>query len=191
MEFELGAAGERRMIKEKIIAAYDQHVLKRSALSIRDGEGVFREILGSGKYRRILEIGTYRGVGAAAMSQFCDQVMTIDLQFGRMEQLGEKWNRQAFWKQLGITNIELHLIKDNMEKTKLIGALDFNFAFIDGAHDATVADDFDLVKHCGTVLFHDYNRRSLKEQNFVCDFVDTLPKDHVKVYDNLFALWTA
>lgn len=179
------------MIKEKIVAAYDCHVLKRSALSIRDGEAVFREILGSGKYRRILEIGTYRGVAAACMSQFCDRVMTVDLHFGRLEQLGEKWSRRAFWNNLGLDNIELYLIRDDAEKAAVITALDFDFAFVDGAHDVTVANDFGLVKRCGTVLFHDYNRRSKKEQNYVCDFVDTLPKEQIRVYDNLFALWTA
>lgn len=179
-----------RVIKERIIAAYDQHMLKRSALSIRDGEGVFREIMGSGRYRNVLEIGTYRGVGAAAMSQFCERVMTIDLKFGRMEQLGEKYDRRAFWEKLGIKNIDLFLVKDDAEKAKLVKSLEFDFAFIDGAHDQTVRDDFNLVKRCGTVLFHDYDRRSLKEQNYVCDFVDSLPKSHIKVYD-LFALWTA
>lgn len=177
-------------MKDKIIAAYDQHALKRSALSIRDGEGVFRAIMGDHGFRHALEIGTYRGVGAAAMAQFCERVTTIDLHYGRREQLGETWDRQAFWQRLGIDNIDLRLVHDNTEKAAFIATLDFDFAFVDGAHDKTVADDFAMVKRCGTVLFHDYDRRGKKEQDCVADFVDSLPKAQIKVID-IFALWTA
>jgi predicted O-methyltransferase YrrM len=177
-------------MRERIVSAYDQHVLKRSVLSIRDGEGVLHAILGGGRYRRILEIGTYRGVGAACLSQFCHRVVTIDLHHGRMEQLGESWDRRGFWRQLGVHNVDLRLVHDNGEKARLIAALDFDFAFIDGAHDETVRDDFAMVKRCGAVLFHDYDRRGRKDQDCVADFVDTLPQDQVTVMD-IFALWTA
>lgn len=164
--------------------------LKRSALSIRDGEGVFRKILGSGRYRHALEIGTYKGASAACMAQFCERVTTIDLQHGRLEQLGEPWDRHRFWSALGIGNIDLRLVVDDAEKADVIRELDFDFAFIDGAHDERVRMDFDLVKRCGTVLFHDYDRRGIKDQDQVADFIDTLPRNEFRKID-IFALWTA
>jgi predicted O-methyltransferase YrrM len=181
-------------MRERIIAAYDQHVLRRSVLSIRGdvGEAVFREAMQGKGYQYAVEIGTYRGVGAAVMSQFCEVVLTFDLKHGRMEQLGETWDRHAFWTRLGVQDrIALRLVDDDKMKAAMINAVEFDFAFIDGAHDAaSVARDFDLVKRCGRVLFHDYDRRGIPDKDHVCDFVDALPKDQVKKMD-IFALWTA
>lgn len=177
-------------MKEKIVAAFGPSALKRSALNIRDGEGVFRQILGGGQYPVVLEIGTYKGAAAAAMAQFCERVITIDLKHGRLEQIGERWDRWAFWDRLGVANIELHLVNDDAEKAALVNSLSFDLAFVDGAHDATVRHDFDLVKRCGTVLFHDYDTRGAAEKDHVYNFVNTLPRHQIKVFD-IFALWSA
>lgn len=199
-------------LKDDIVARFGVEALKRSALSIRDGEGVLRKVLCAEvdvavnnpdnpsqsltlhklvpRYRHVLEIGTYKGVAAACMARYCERVTTIDLHHGRLEQLGESWDRQAFWSKLGIHNIDLRLVNDNAEKSELVNALDFDFAFVDGAHDESVRDDFDLVKRCGTVLFHDYDRRGRPELDYVADFIDTLPKDQIEVMD-IFVLWTA
>lgn len=163
-------------------------VFKRSALRLHDGEEVFRRVLGCGRFKTALEIGTYRGASAACMARLCEHVITIDLRDGMIERFGEKWDRQSFWATLGITNIELHLVADNDEKAALINGLDFNFAFIDGAHDETVRQDFDLVKRCGTVLFHDYTRHA-RGPSYVADLVDSLPKKQVTVVNVIFALW--
>jgi predicted O-methyltransferase YrrM len=131
-----------------------------------------------------------QGVGAAELSRYCDKVITIDLKRGKLERAGETFDRHALWASLGVTNIDLRLIANDKEKAALIAGLEFDFAFIDGAHDRTVANDFALVKKCGAVLFHDYDRRGVKEQDFVFDFVNTLPKDQVTVRD-IFAFWRA
>lgn len=172
-----------------MVARYGGKTLKRSALNIRGGAGVFEQVLSGNGYRTVLEIGTYRGVSAAEMSRYVERVVTIDLKHGRQEQLGEHFDRKAFWRGLGIDNIELRLIRDDTEKAALINGLEFDFAFVDGAHDATVANDFDLVKRCGRVLFHDYDSRGTAERDYVYDFVNTLPKHQVQVLD-IFALWT-
>lgn len=176
-------------MKQRIVEAYDQHILRRSVLSIREaGEDVFAEAMRP-RPKHALEIGTYRGVGAAVMSQFADKVTTLDLKHGRMEQLGETWDRHAFWERLGITNVELRLLNSADEIGAVVGALDFDFAFIDGAHDAaSVARDFGLVKRCGRVLFHDYDHRGIPDKDCTSAFVDKLP-GVVKTFD-LFALWT-
>jgi predicted O-methyltransferase YrrM len=177
-------------MRERIVRLYDQHMLKRSALSIRGGAGVLERVLNGKGYRTALEIGTYRGVAAAEMSQYVEHVVTIDLRYGRMEQLGETLDRHEFWYRLGVSNVDLILVHDDAEKKRIVDSIQFDFAFIDGAHDARVADDFALVKRCGHVLFHDYDRRGKPEKDCVCDFVDSLPKEQVQVMD-IFALWTA
>ena len=101
---------------DRIVALHGRHALKRSILSIREGAGVMQHFLEGRGVRTALEIGTYRGVGAAEISQFVDRVITIDLRHGRMEQLGEEWDRHAFWRSLGVHNVELHLVDDDAEK---------------------------------------------------------------------------
>lgn len=177
-------------MRDKIVALHGQHALKRSILSIREGGGVIEHFLSGKGVRTALEIGTYRGVGAAEISQFVDRVITIDLHHGRLEQLGEKWDRRAFWRSLGIDNIDLHLVHNDAEKAALIESLEFDFAFVDGAHDERVRDDFALVKRCGQVLFHDVDSRGKPELDHVYNFVMSLPRAQLQFMD-IFALWTA
>jgi predicted O-methyltransferase YrrM len=158
--------------------------LKRSALRIREGAGVFEQILGSGKYRHALEIGTYRGVTAAYMAQFCERVTTIDLIEGQNEKLGPPVDRKAFWASMGIDNIDLHLVSDEIDKAAIIASLDFDFAFIDGDHRGSApARDFALVKACGAVLLHDCDGK-----NGVTHLVRSLPEEQVERMD-IFAFW--
>lgn len=176
------------LLIERIVTALGSRSgLKRSVLSIRDGAGVLDAVLGSGEFRRVLEIGTYRGVSAAYMAHFVDHVTTIDLKHGRLEQLGEPCDREAFWRSLGLDNITLRLVEDDAEKDAVIAAESFDLAFIDGGKN-DIADDFERVKHCGAVLFHDVDSRGLPGQDAVYDFVMALPKEQVTRMD-IFALW--
>lgn len=161
-------------------------IFRLSALGIRDGGGVFERVLGGRNYRTALEIGTYRGVTAAFMAQFCERVITIDLKRGLVEKNGGSFDRQAFWRSLGIDNIELRLVENDAEKAEIIASLDFDFAFVDGDHQGNApAFDFELVRRCGTVLFHDCDRN-----NGVVALVKSLPKKQVTHMD-IFALWQA
>lgn len=124
------------------------------------------------------------------MSQYCNRVVTIDLANGDLERHGIDFDRRAFWRSLGIDNIDLHLVRDSDDKASLLNSLEFDFAFIDGAHDkAGVSEDFALTKRCGRVLFHDYDFSGSKRRDAVYDFVNTLPKHQIEVMD-IFALWT-
>lgn len=178
-------------IRDLIVQLHGQNILRKSAMNIRGGAGVIERCMSGNGYGTAIEIGTFRGVSSAEMSRFCDRVITFDLHSGRLEQLGERFDREAFWQSLGIDNIELKLVSDDREKADIIAGLDFDFAFIDGGHDSvSVARDFEMVKRCGRVLFHDYDRRGVPGQDDVCDFIDSLPKHQIEKMD-IFALWTA
>lgn len=176
--------------KALVVALYGEKAFRKSALNIRDGAGVFDRVLGDGRYRRVLEIGTYKGISTAYIAQFVDRVITIDLEVGKLETNGETFDRESFWANMGATNIELKLVSGYNEKAEFIRGLPvkaFDLAFIDaGKND--IADDFNLVQHCGTVLFHDYDRRGKPELDAVYNFVNALPKHEIEVLD-IFALW--
>jgi len=177
-------------IRDEIVTRYGPKTLRKSAMNIRGGAGVFERVLKGKGIKVALEIGTYKGCATAEIAQYCERVITIDLKHGKIELNGEVWNRYAFWDSLGVHNVALHLVKDDAEKKSLVDSLDFDFAFIDGAHDrAGVALDFELTKRCGRVLFHDYDKRPAGKPQDVCDFVNTLPKHQIEVMD-IFALWT-
>ncbi len=175
--------------KARLLDLGYQNLFKRSALNIRDGAGVLEKVLGTGLYRTVLEIGTYKGVSAAYIAGFCEHVITIDLHHGRLEQVKEPWDRELFWEEVGADNITLKLVEDNIEKKRYVDTLDFDMAFIDGGKN-DIEFDFNLVKRCGTVLFHDYDHRDGIDVNSVYDFVNSLPKEEVTVMD-IFALWRA
>lgn len=172
---------------DKIVTMYGEDILKRSIMSIRRGAGVIERVLAGGKYPRVLEIGTLYGVSAACISQHVERVMTIDLIHGRLEQLGVEHDREKFWRSLGVSNVELHLVRDNRAKAALIKKLDFDLAFIDGGKN-DIAEDFASVKHCGAVLFHDVDARGAAHLDAVYDFVHALPQEQVE-YMDIFALW--
>lgn len=173
-------------LKDFVLAQHGTGGLRRSAVSLRDGEDIFRHFLEGKGYRTVLEIGTYKGVSAACIAQYVDRVITIDLANGQLEETGEPFDRWELWRAAGVADkIELYLVNDDKEKAELIAGLDFDFAFIDGAHDATVRDDFRMVRKCGACLFHDYSETPGKP-NHVKRFVDSLGPVEVR---DIFALW--
>ena len=183
-------------IYERIVEQHGVKMLRKSAMGIRAGDGVFERVLSGKGYRTALEIGTYRGCSAAEMAQYVERVVTIDLKRGRLELAGENFDRYAFWASLGVDNIDLRLVADDREKQTLIESLDFDIAFIDGGHDAaSVKADFAMVKRCGRVLFHDADDNRLRATkadapNAVFEFIDSLPKDQVE-FMGIFAMWNA
>jgi predicted O-methyltransferase YrrM len=179
-------------VREQIVELYGAPLLRRSAINIRGGGGVFEHLLSGKGYRTVVEIGTHHGCGTAEIAQYCDHVITFDLKFGRLEQRRETPAREELWAQLGVDNkITMILVDNDDDKRAALDCFDFDFAFIDGAHDyKSVERDFRMVKRCGRVLFHDYNRNYRPGKDDVCDFVDTLPKHQIRVLDNLFAYWT-
>ena len=177
-------------MKALIERLHGEVTLKRSALRLPGGEGVFRRVLAGEGYRSALEIGTYRGCSTAAIAQYVERVTTIDLLHGIVERDGG-FDRLAFWDSLGLRNIALVQVTDDAEKGEVIAGLDFDFAFIDGGHDeVSVRRDFALVRRCGRVLFHDYDTSGRAWLRHVFDLVNELPVSEVELFDN-FAMWKA
>ena len=98
-----------------------------------------------------VEIGTYQGIGAAYFTQFANKVHTFDITDC------ESFKRIKIWNDLGVENkISFYIIKNRNDIKKILENIKFDFAFIDGKHTKEdVRADWELVKNCGRVLFHD------------------------------------
>lgn len=174
-------------LRARVAELFGEGALRRSAINIRAGGGAFERFVPPRCHA--LEIGTYRGLGTAALALFADSVVTVDLAHGKLEAAGEAWDRSALWRALELENIRSVVVRDDEEKRALVESLDFDFAFVDGEHTtAGVALDFELVKRCGRVMFHDYDWSPREKRNDVYHFVSNLD-GNLAVHD-IFALWT-
>jgi len=124
----------------------------------------------------VLEIGTYHGLSAAYIATFIEKVYTIDLM--------DYEEKYKFWDFLGVTDrIKFIKVKDDNEKREVIESIHFDLAFVDGEHFKPYPEvDFEMVKHCGRVILHDY----CKEFPDVIEFCDKL---NSKERNGLFVYW--
>jgi len=113
------------------------------------GESLAREL--EGKYFACaLEIGTMHGLSAALIALHTDRVVTVDIADRPMAD-----DLLAFLGQQ--SKVSRVVVKDNDEKARVVNALDFDFAFLDGDHTRYgLIFDFYLTRRCGQVLLHDY-----------------------------------
>ena len=136
----------------------------------------FYKILSKIDFNIAVEIGTYQGLSAVVLASKAKMIYTFDVY---------NWGETDFiWNVFGIrnkikyfvfgelkskdTNIEdwdgwnvvNELIDREASREKIkevLKNLNFDLAFIDGRHDyKNVKADFEIVKKCGKVLFHDY-----------------------------------
>lgn len=100
-----------------------------------------------------IEIGTFMGLGTAVLASLSRSTYTFDI-----------WYRNAhpLWTQLELNDRinsyagNQKFIDDVIRALRYNPALNINFAFIDGEHKyKNVKHDFNQVKFCGRVLFHD------------------------------------
>ena len=133
----------------------------RSAINQAEFRDFFKDI----KIKTVVEIGTHKGISAAYMKQFCSKVFTFDV-----EDYPQKYKA---WEDLGVSNrIFYYTINNRQDIKNILAKIKFDFAFIDGSHTwEDVRQDFDLVKHCGKVLFHDVNKKAFKGVRM---FVDSI-----------------
>jgi hypothetical protein len=155
---------------------------------INSEERKLRNILQSFPIKKAIEIGTWRGVSTALLAYYAETVTTIDVRF--------YIDALRTWRFAGVHGKIAYMVIDDEKKEEIVGDIDFDFAFIDGDHSYEgVKKDFDLVKKCGRVLFHDYGSES-EEDWQACVYsgptklVNSLPKDEVTICEP-FALWEA
>lgn len=94
-----------------------------------------------------VEIGTLKGLTAFVLSRYFRRVVSIDII--------DDPQKYEIAKFLGVENVEFINVRDNAEKTRVIDALKFDAAYVDGDHAHDTVIDFQLVKRCRRVLFHE------------------------------------
>lgn len=150
---------------------------------------IIEEAFGKRDDLKIVEIGTHRGVSASILARY-GNVETFDI---------KDWDiRDELIEFLGMTaRVKFTLIpclsveEGNAILTDWLKHKTFDLAFIDGNHAYdSVLENFEAVKHCGTVIFHDYNHNQFHELRTV-EFVDSIPDTYggTVVIMGLFAMW--
>jgi len=142
------------MIKEKLIEKFGNIINQHSCVYLDDGENVLRELVKKCNPDTVIEIGTYQGVSAAVISGSAKKVYTIDIKDFPL--------RLKIWRHLQLKNISYYLVKNNKEKEEKIKKIfkteKVDLCFIDGEHSKGQPPiDFEMVKECKNILFHDYN----------------------------------
>jgi protein-L-isoaspartate O-methyltransferase len=129
--------------------------------------------------KRVLEIGTLTGTTAIILARLFDEVLTIDIEPNGI--------KRGLAQSLGIGNVRFFDVKSNEEKARLVRSLKFDAAYVDGNHQDDTETDFELVKHCGLVLFHE----CWPLQPPVWNLVQSLPREQVSYGGRTHALWDA
>jgi hypothetical protein len=143
-----------------------------------DGAEILKHFLLRKPVKHVLEIGTYNGLATGFIAQFADKVTTIDIE--------DHPEKHKIWEAIGVESRITSIIVENEEEKKaIIGALNFDVAFVDGNHFGKYPkSDFEMVKHCGRVILHDYH----KDFPDVVKFVDSLDSNTREI-KGLFAYW--
>lgn len=126
-----------------------------------------------------VEIGTCKGLTAIVLSRYFEKVVTIDVV--------RDPEKEDIANYFGIKNIAFVDVKDNEQKAKVIRSLQFDAAYVDGDHTNDTEADFELVKRCGRVLFHEY----WPAQPPVWNLVNRLFKSDQVITKGKLALWTS
>lgn len=126
------------------------------------------------KGRHCYEIGSFRGMTAVVLSRYFERVTSIDIINDPM--------KYEVVNHLGITNITFV----RGLSANLVLPEDCDAAYVDGNH-VNIEEDFETVRGCGKVLFHEYWPTNTP----VWEFINGLRKsgEEISVFRN-FALWT-
>lgn len=181
-----------------IVAKYGKSAIRRSIMSLRNGDKIIRKAFGGKDIKRIVEIGTFRGLTTAFMAKEFDcEVYTIDKKTGQVEEMLDECTvtREAIWDTVGVTDkIKAFTINGNHEKWHVLNGIDwqFNAAFIDGHEDDTL-NDFNLLRRCGLVLFHDVKGGRPAIKRVIAELeksgkIDYISNDETDA--DVFAIWT-
>lgn len=157
-------------------------VLQRFGASVFRRSSVFHgldELLSENNIRgaTCFEVGTWNGMTAVVLSQYFERVITVDIVHNPL--------KHDIISALGIKNIRCMDIIDNADKIKVAREYNFDFAYIDGNHAVDTQLDWNTVKHCGRVLFHE----AWPFQKPVWDLLHSLPAEQVVFNGEGLALW--
>ncbi len=162
------------------------HVQKHRSMLYADGEKTVRdfleEVFPGRRDLMIIECGTNKGVSASIFSQY-GHVITVDIE--RQSDIEETIEAAGGVRQRILTNIY-------PERSARMMYLDgstsapFDLGFEDASHFLPdIQDNFQYLKRCGLVLFHDYDG----SQPGVTTFLDRLSEtDHV-IRRGVFGVW--
>jgi protein-L-isoaspartate O-methyltransferase len=123
------------------------------------------------------EIGTWNGLTAAVLSRRFEQVVTVDIAHNPI--------KHRILEHLGIRNVRCIDIERNADKAGVLRGLKYDCAYLDGNHAEDTEDDFDLVRGCGRVIFHEV----WPHQSPVWELVQGLPRHQVVHGGFCLALW--
>lgn len=158
-----------------------------SAIQNPKHTAILKRLLTIKSIKTFLEIGTHEGLSSTYIADYCDRVITMD----RRDYLAKYRLWYEFNKK---RNIDFHLVETDEEKRELIESVQFDCAFIDGDHGEGVLYDWELVKHCGRVIFHDYKvgpefgSKFLESYKHIIKLIESLPKNEVEICAP-FAYW--
>ena len=127
-------------------------------------------LVGTDRSHVALEIGTFYGITAVLMSQYFERVICVSVDLE-----GDREMKRRIVDHLGIRNVSFYDARDNADKAKFIHAAEFDFCYQDGDHTNDTRTDFELVRRCGRVLFHEY----WPLQPAVWNLVNSLPQQEV------------
>ena len=175
--------------KEKLKAKFGPDGTHWSVLG-KDGRTKFKRLIkkagGGREDLKIVEIGTHRGVSACILAEY-GMVETFDIKDWdlRDEIIGFMgMTARVKFRQIPCGSVE----EGNAKLTDWLKQKQFDLAFIDGNHAyESVQENFEAVKHCGTVIFHDYADNDFHRDRTV-KFVDSIPDGEI-TRDEPFAMW--
>lgn len=149
-------------------------------------EELMTKLIKLAKVQSIVEIGTLHGVSAALFASLGLKVATFDIVASPLA--------EEIWKYLDVSSlIDYSICRDDEEKKEILSGRSFDVAFIDGDHHLDKARfDFECVKRCGFVIFHDYKPHALHFKP-LADFIDSLTPQRYVFGEpgSLFAVWIA
>ena len=124
-----------------------ESMLYRSAVQPRH-EDTFRQLMRRGYpgHGAIVEVGTFWGVSTVLLCDYAEHVITLDP--------AKRPQKYDIWKHFGVAD-KIEYRKGGVEL--LTPDEEYTMAFVDGDHSReSVERDFEAVRGCGRVLFHDY-----------------------------------
>jgi len=166
-----------------------------------DGESKLRRLVeaafpppGHGAPQRLLniiEIGSHRGVSACILADY-GQVTTFDIDDEPLfDQVVHHFRKDTRIRRRLIPTTSDHrwerARQGDAHLSELLPAMKFDLAFVDGNHDLdSVQANYEAVKHCGCVIFHDYELTAHRDRTV--EFVDNL-RDGRTTKLSPFAMW--